>query len=139
MKKLYIVGARPDGSSKVVLDIALLNGSIDVAGFFDDDRSLWGHQIEGYPVIGKIDLLYSQDFRHSCFALAFANGFQKEKIFNTLVELGLEPINLLHPSAIIARSARLGRSIWMPAGVVVNPGATIGDGVVLNTGCTGRS
>ena len=47
MKKLYIVGARPDGSSKVVLDIALLNGSIDVAGFFDDDHLCGDIKLKG--------------------------------------------------------------------------------------------
>lgn len=136
MKRLCIVGGRPDGSSKVVLDIALLNASVEVAGFFDDDRSLWGSTIEGIQVVGGVDLLAGDGYKKSCFALAFADPIQKEKVFEKLVSWGLEPLNLIHPSAVVARNTKVGRSVWMAANVAVNSGTTIGDGVVLNTGCT---
>ena len=67
-------------------------------------------------------------------ALAF--GFVDNELRRKLIAgYGAERfVPVVHASALISASVRLGRAVQALAGVIVQPGARIGDFVVLNTG-----
>jgi sugar O-acyltransferase (sialic acid O-acetyltransferase NeuD family) len=132
-----IVGARPDGSSKVVLDIIRAAGVHDVAGFLDDDPARCGLTIEGLPVMGGSDRLPSlaaEGIDGIAFALGSNRG--RHSLLERARQSGLEPIVAIHPRAVVAPGVRVGAGVWMAAGAIVNPGSTIGEGVVVNTAAT---
>jgi len=133
---ICIIGANKKGSSKVVLDIIKQSTSIKSIEFFDDDELLKGSFIENYQVVGSTKILTGEKFSGSYFTLAFGNNLGRKDIFEKLVGYGMKPINLIHPSAVVASNVKLGSAIWIAANAVVNPGAEIGDGVVINTSAT---
>lgn len=121
--KLTIIGA--SGHGKVVADIAKLNG-YDEIEFLDDDRNL--RECGGYPVVGDSGM--AMDIDNDVF-VAIGNASIRRRITEELSGKTI-PI-LVHPSAIVAKSAKLGTGTVVMAGAVVNPDATIGRGCIINT------
>lgn len=100
-------------------------------GFADDDPSLWGQEVCGLPVIGPI--AGARDVQARCVnavggpgnfwirpAIVERSGVPRQR-FETLV----------HPSAVVSPSARIGRGSVLFAHVVVGAHATVGDHVLL--------
>ena len=88
------------------------------------------------PVLGNQD-----DFEHvyetngrPLLLLATSSNRTKEKLVERLSEYDPEYVNAIHPSAIIATSAVLGRGIIANANAVIQPYATIGDYVMIHAG-----
>ena len=123
------------GHARVVADIIRSCGSYEIAGFIDDlQPARAGETFEGAPLLGGRDALASAhqngvtnlivaigdcDARLEAARFAVANGF-------TLA-------TAIHPSAVIAASARVGNGTVVAANAVVNPGSTIGENVIVNT------
>ena len=129
---VLVLGA--GGHGKVVADVLLSQG-VAVLGFLDDDPSTWELTRLGLPVLGRIDTYAS----HNPVGLVMGIGDNRAR--RHLVErLGAQAndlwISAIHPRATIARSARLGRSLVIAAGAVINPDSVLGDHVIVNTGAT---
>jgi len=127
-----IIGA--GGHGKVVADI-LLSGGFSVAGFVDDDPISWGKTILGLPVLGA-----TEDFRRfepAGLVIAIGSNAARREIVG-LLGSGVQDMwaNAVHPRAIVASSARLGRGIVIAAGAVVNPDCELSDHCIINTGAT---
>lgn len=122
MKSLVIIGG--GGHGKVVADIAKLCGYTDIK-FLDDNDQI--NNCGGYRVVGKCSdyKLYSDE----CFFVAIGNAKSREQIQSELINV----ITLIHPSAVVANDAKVGRGTVIMAGAVVNSGSTIGDGCIINT------
>jgi UDP-N-acetylbacillosamine N-acetyltransferase len=136
-KQLVIIGARVDGSAKVLRDIIRLQGDYEVVGFLDDDSKLWTSQVDNLPVFGGLNKLEElKDQGVSYIAMAMGDNRLRETILNRALACGLTPVNAIHPRATVAENVKMGAGIWVAAGAVINPGSVIGDGVVLNTGAT---
>lgn len=129
MKKLLIIGA--GGHGKVAADIASYCGYKEIA--FLDDR-LAGKDCIGYPVIGKTE--DAKKYQGWDFFVAIGNALVREKIQEKLLEEEFTITTLIHPSAVVAKSAYIGVGTVIMAGAVVNPDVRIGDGCIINTGAT---
>lgn len=132
MSGLLIVGA--GGHAKVVADILISQG-ITVLGFLDDNLTLRDAHCLGLPILDPIDDYQS----HSPTGLVMGIGDNATR--KAVAErLGNEARPLwrtaIHPSAIVARSARIGEGTVIAAGAVINPDAVIGRHVIINTGAT---
>lgn len=129
MKTIYIVGA--GGHGRVVADIARLNGYDDIR-FLDDAVNL--DLKERYVLAGTTQLL-SQVSPGAAF-IAVGDSYVRERLFRQAEALGWQLPNLVHPKAVVADSAVLGKGIVVMAGAVVNPDAVIEDGCIINTGAS---
>ena len=135
--RAVIFGARADGSAKVLLDIIRSAGLYEVVGFLDDDPARAGARCDDLPVLGGSDRLpglRAEGIHGIAFALGSNRG--RHALLDRARSCGLEPVNAIHPRAVVAAGVRLGAGIWMAAGAIVNPGSTVGDGAVINTGAT---
>jgi len=70
--------------------------------------------------------------------LGFSIGFNFEgalrcEMHDLLVEKGLEPATLVHPSAIISKDAVVGKGSQIMAGSVIGPDARIGRQCIINS------
>jgi len=130
--RVLILGA--GGHAKVVADILEISGHV-VVGFLDDDPTLWETQRLGLPVLGSI--AQYADFASEGAIVAIGSNPTRKEICGQL-ENSAHPhwVNALHPSAILARSARLGIGVAIMPTAVVNADAVIGDHVIINTGAT---
>ena len=131
---VVIIGA--GGHGKVVCD-ALVSTGQRILGWVDDDTSLRGGGVNGFPVLGTQadipDLLKQWGKRRPAFIVAIGDNAQRGALFDQLVAGGMRPANAVHRSAVVSPSARLGRGVMILAGAVVNPDTAISDNVIVNT------
>ena len=121
------------GHGKLVAG-ALLERGERPAGFVDDDPGNAGRQVLGLPVYSRewfVDLAARQPV---AIALGVGNNWARQAIAERSAAAGMEIVTVIHPSAILAASATVGRGTAVLAGVVINPEARIGAGVILNSG-----
>ena len=123
MNRLIIIGA--SGHGKVVADIAALNGYKDIV-FLDNDPEI--KTCAGYPVLGPDTMTSELD---GDVFIAVGNAETRKKLMERDANRNF-PV-LIHPSAVIAKSAEVGAGSVAMAGAVINPGSQIGKGCIINT------
>lgn len=126
MKRLIVIGA--SGHGKVVADCGARNGYRDIV-FLDDNESL--KECGGYPVLGKISEV---DRQIGDVIVAIGNAKDRQRIQMQIDRRRLTV--LIHPKAILAADAKIGKGSVVMAGAVINPGTVIGDGCIINTACS---
>jgi sugar O-acyltransferase (sialic acid O-acetyltransferase NeuD family) len=126
MKRLLIMGA--SGLAREVYDLAMAcnkeDPDFEIKGFLSDGPS----NIEemGYPaVIGKI--LNYEVQPNDVFFCAIGKVSDRWKTIQCIVSQGGHFINLIHPSAVVSPSAKLGTGIAIKAYCVISNEVTIGD------------
>jgi sugar O-acyltransferase (sialic acid O-acetyltransferase NeuD family) len=133
---VIIVGAGGHGWVVAdILDCAAGRGlDVQVVGFVDDDKRLWGKDVGGYPVLGPSESL--RDLQHEGVVVAIGENETRKIIFERMLAAGERLVVARHPDATIARDVKVGQGTMICAGVRVNPASDIGEDVILNTGCT---
>jgi sugar O-acyltransferase (sialic acid O-acetyltransferase NeuD family) len=126
---LLVWGA--SGHGKVVADVAELCG-YTVTGFVDDDPAKAGDRFLDLPVIASSALAATD--AGAAIALGIGDNRAREAAFARAVAAGRRLPQLVHPSAVVARSARLGDAALVCAAAVVNPAAVVGTAAIVNTG-----
>jgi sugar O-acyltransferase (sialic acid O-acetyltransferase NeuD family) len=130
---LYIVGA--GGLGREVLEYArdAFRGDevIQIAGFLDDNpKALEGLEADA-RVLGPVaEAIPGPDDR---FVLAVANPRTRRALTGILAARGARFLSVIHPSAWISPTARLGEGCVVCPFAFVGAGARLGPHVVLNT------
>jgi sugar O-acyltransferase (sialic acid O-acetyltransferase NeuD family) len=122
--KIQIIGA--GGHSKVIIQTAHAAGFI-VAKIFDDNEQLHGKNLLGVPIIGKI----TQSFESPIPTIIAIGDNSVRKQLADLITLPY--ITLIHPSAIIDPTVKLGDGTVVLAGAVIQVDTVIGHHVIINT------
>ncbi len=123
------------GHARVVID-TLEKCHVRILGIVTTDAAHFGKAISGIQVLGNDSVLAR--FKTSDVRLVNAIGSVSEvairkNIYLRHIDLGYEFVNVIHPSAVVARDVLLGQGVQIMAGVVVQPGCYIGDNVLINT------
>lgn len=121
---VVVIGA--GGHAKVLISALTASGRY-VAAVVDDDDTKWGTDAQGIRV-GRIERALGG---HGIVGIG-DNVRRREKARS----LSFEWQTVVHPSAHVDPSAKLGRGTVVFAGAVVQPDAVIGDHVIVNTGAT---
>jgi sugar O-acyltransferase (sialic acid O-acetyltransferase NeuD family) len=137
VERVIIVGA--SGQARVVIDILELAGRCAIVGLVDR-RVAPGTHVGGHPVLGTdLDLArLSDETGATHYLIAVGDNHTRGLIAARIADEQprLRPATAIHPSAVIARSARIGEGSAVMAGSVINPGATVGCHCIVNTGAT---
>lgn len=123
MRRLAIIGA--SGHGRVVADIARRNDYKEIV-FLDDDDSI--HECGGYPVIGKS---FEAGMIDADVIIGIGNTVVRKQIQESTPDEKL--VTLIHPDAVVAEDAVIGKGTVVMAGAVINPGVRIGKGCIINT------
>ena len=129
---VVIIGA--GGHGKVVLDILRCAGVHTVVAFLDADPSLRGSLVGGVPVLGAINQLSRlalQGVRHA--VIAIGDNRTRRQIGQRVREQGFELADAVHPSAVVSRSAIVGRGVVIAANAVICAEARVGELAIVNT------
>lgn len=118
---------------------SLRAGGLDIAGaVLDKDSALWGQTVLGVPVLGGDELLPELIRQGAdCFIVGLgttSTGELRQRLLEQGVAAGLEPLSVVHPSAVVSPSAKLGRGCQLMPLCVINARAVLGDNVLVNTG-----
>lgn len=116
-------------------EVADLVGQIDgheLVAFVENwDRERVGRTLAGRPVIWVDELVeHSGDWRAVCAI----GSPERRKYVEHVAALGVEFATVVHPSAVVAPSARLGAGCIVSPGVVIGAHTEIGEHVILNRG-----
>ena len=131
LSKLLVVGA--GGHARSVVDIALQIGEYDLVGCIDPNPG----DVLGVPVIGNdsdLKNLFAQGVKH--IFIAIGHNYKRHVLFNQVLSLGFEPVNIVSCHAVISPWANLGKGICVMAGAVINVNTKIGDNCIINTRCS---
>lgn len=132
-KRVVIWGA--SGHARVVADIVRATGHYEIAGFIDDlspDRN--GETFEEASIIGGRESLAASRRAGVTHAIvAFGDCAARLAAARHVLAEGLALAVAVHPSAVVAASARVGAGTVIAANAVVNPGSTVGANVIVNT------
>ncbi|HEY9745443.1 MAG TPA: acetyltransferase, partial [Oculatellaceae cyanobacterium] len=79
--------------------------------------------------------LHARQIRHFYIGIGMVKAApQRWNIVNRLIQQGLEPLTLLHPSAIISPQADIEAGAFVGAGAIIQPFAKIGQAAIINSG-----
>lgn len=128
MKRLAIIGA--SGHGKVVADVARANGIADIVFYDDRWQEIGSHY--GCEVIGSVDnAIVNAATKYDAAIVAIGNAEARSVIQQQLKSIA--PV-LIHPSAVVSSTARIGQGSVVMPNAVINADAIIGDGVIINSG-----
>ncbi len=128
---LLIIGA--GGHGKVVADAALASGMWKRVAFLDDGMSP-GTKVTELEVIGGIEDMDTLGPTFSDLTIASGDHEIRMRLLTRAAERGYNLPVVVHPSAAIAPSARIGEGTVVMAQAAINADAEIGQGVIINTG-----
>lgn len=127
--KVVILGG---GGHAAVVESALSQTGCSVAAVLDDSLPT-GTKIIEAEVSGKISQL--SEFKGGSDQVHIAIGSNEARL--TLARFarkeGFQLKTIVHPTAFVDPSAKLGEGVFVAAGAFIGPRAEIGDGVIINT------
>lgn len=133
MKKIFVLGA--SGHAKVIIDIVKCasreTGEEVEIEIYDDNPSLLGETILGYPVAGRITGLADNDGQEA--VIAIGNNRIRKKIAQ---EHRFNYRSFIHPNSVVAEDVMIGEGTVIMAGAIVNSGSVIGKHCIVNTAAT---
>ncbi len=127
---IAIVGA--GGQGKVVRDLLRTGGQFRVVGFFDRNA---GQLPPGESVLGtEEDLIRGwRELGITEAVAAVGSNAIRKRIFQDLLQAGLELPALIHPRATVSPEARIGPGTVVCGHAFIGPGAAIGANCIVNT------
>jgi sugar O-acyltransferase (sialic acid O-acetyltransferase NeuD family) len=130
---VLIVGA--GGHAKVLVD-ALLACGIPIVGLIDADPAKTGSRVLGVEVIGGDTAVG----RFAPADIVLVNGVgtvastaARRGVFERFKAQGYRFATVIHPSAVVAPSARLADGVQVMAGCVIQAESAIGQNAIVNT------
>lgn len=133
--RIVVVGG--GGHAKICIDILRQMNTFSIVGIVDSGLPL-GVEVLGVPVIGidanllEFKKLGVQNAVNGVGAVT--DHSKRGKIFRHLLELGFALPNLIHPSAVVEPSAKLGNGNHVMANATVGSAAMIGNNCIINSG-----
>ncbi|WP_270606950.1 acetyltransferase [Bacillus mobilis] len=130
--KIAIIGQ--GGHSKVIQDIILSNNEYDIVGFLDDryesivivDDLYYGPISTAYDMINY--------FHQINFVIAIGNNKVRKRIVEKLGLCDDFYIVLIHKTAVVSPSVKIGKGTVVMPNVVINADTQIGNHAIINTG-----
>ncbi len=127
-----IIGA--GGHGRVVLDIYRQAHGCDPVGFLDANVALHGQRVDGVAVLGSPTQPPRRWLdRIDQAIVAIGDNPTRHMYAETLESLGLHLGNAIHPRAVVADTARLGRNVVICAAAVICAHCRIDDSCIVNT------
>lgn len=138
MKKIIIIG--DGGHAQVVIDIInemILSGEkLIIKGVTSVSRPR-GEKFMEHEILGNDDELINYKNDKDILIAIGVGGFRdnrlREKIYNTIKEIGFDFLNVIHPSAILSKTTILGKGIVIFPNVVINTNVRIGNNSIIAT------
>ncbi len=135
MEKLVMLGAT--GHLRSIGDSVIAGGEYEMTQILDDNTPV-GTDICGYKVTGTFECikkLYDMGYRYAFVSAGSIGNYDKKKMLYELVlNTGFELVNIIDPTAAVAKNAVFGKNIFVGKNAVVNSYAEIGDMACVNTG-----
>ncbi len=133
-ERIVLVGSGQHAN--VVLYNIKEQGKYEVACILDADRKKIGRNVQGIEVVDDYSDLdkIKQKYKTNKFFVGFGDMKYRKVVYNQFVENGWEAVNIIHPDAVVSKTAKIGKGVLIEAGCLITPSPVIGHNVVVNTG-----
>ncbi|OYQ43942.1 acetyltransferase [Flavobacterium aurantiibacter] len=136
--KVVIVGA---GGHAAELQDYILYGNqyntakepIEIVGFIDDNPDSYNAYSFSAPFLGAIK---THNVLDAFYVIGVANIAFRRTIISNLLSRGAQFISLIHPTAIVSPSAKIGLGCVISHNSSIGPNAVLGDFNLINSRCT---
>jgi sugar O-acyltransferase (sialic acid O-acetyltransferase NeuD family) len=138
LQKLIVIGAGPFGP-EIVWAAENTNArfpTFDILGYCDDDPAKKGRNLYGYRVLGTPEEVDQNWEIKPGFVCAIGKNLQRAKVVERVMKMGWQPLTIVDPSVVVAKTVRIGRGTYVGAGSVLSPQAQLGDHVIINHCCS---
>ena len=116
---------------ELIEDINRVRPAWNILGYLDDMKGSGGELVNGYRILGTADWLGKSDKSYN-IVLAVGNPEAKEQMLERIKMCSPRFPVLIHPSARVARNARIGEGSIIGIDCIVSVNADIGRHVFLN-------
>ena len=124
--------------ARTIWDMLVNVLGVEVVGFTDPDPALAGRPLCGVEVLGGDEIISELQVGGRIDGAVMGIGNRsmsvRGRVYRHLTEAGIRFLSVIHSTAIVSSTARLGQGVVIFAGAVVNSFARLGDNVVINTG-----
>jgi UDP-perosamine 4-acetyltransferase len=119
--------------ARVVLDLLAALGREPIGLIEAGDTAWRGRSVEGREVIGN--LLDDAEWSESgpAFTVAVGDNQRRSEAFHRCLELGCDPIALIHPTAILLGGAVVEPGAQVCASAIVGVATTVSRNAIVNT------
>ncbi|MCK4816178.1 NeuD/PglB/VioB family sugar acetyltransferase, partial [bacterium] len=131
---IIIVGAQMSGYAGEVFELLEDRDSYEVVGFIDNAPEFQNKTIQGIPVIGTTDNLELIDLPANDFHIAIGDNVTRGSIFKKLKELGKNVITLIHPQAIVSKTAVISEGCYIGPEAIINRNVQVGEVSIIDSG-----
>jgi sugar O-acyltransferase (sialic acid O-acetyltransferase NeuD family) len=128
--KLYIIGK--GGHARVVSETASLLG-FEVRYVVRDPAS--DNEVSEELILDNPSILASEEAYLICGVGSIGSTEYRKNLLQRYRLLSNSFISIVHPSAYVSRSARIGKGIFVAMGAIVGTNVVIEDHAILNSGC----
>lgn len=130
MTKLIIIGA--GGHSKVIQDIVAGNKDLKLHAILDDSiNETFKNKGVIYSNTRYLESLQEEDYN---YCLAIGSNHIRKKLYQKFRISIDKYVTLIHPSAVISKTAQIGNGTVVMPRVVINADTIIGNHSIINTG-----
>lgn len=141
IKKVVVIGASGFGRESLdVLEAMRENGAnIDVLGVVDDAPSQANSKRlkdRGIPYLGNIEEWIKTDTSDINYVLGIGNPAVRRRLTKRLEGLGIQPLTIIHPTAIVGSRFTIGSGAIICAGAVISTNVRLGKHVHINPNAT---
>lgn len=121
--KLLIVGA--GGHGQVVREVTEAIGTYEKIDFVDDNSAL---------AIGKMAELQELRKEYDAAVVGIGNNHLRRELLEKLQAYGYGIPILIHPTAYVSRSAKIGKGTVVEPKAIVNASSQVGEGCIISVG-----
>jgi sugar O-acyltransferase (sialic acid O-acetyltransferase NeuD family) len=131
-KDIAVIGY--SGHAYVAIDI-LLSASQKVTAYCDAEEKEYNPFSLQY--LGKeADARITEVLKRYDYFIAIGDNAVRSSIYKKLLPVLGNPVNAIHPTAVISPSVKMKDGIFAAANISINPFVQIGTGVICNTSCS---
>jgi sugar O-acyltransferase (sialic acid O-acetyltransferase NeuD family) len=135
MENLILIGG--GNQAHYTIDIIESLGKYNIVGIIDSIHPINSIRF-GYRVIGRQENIKTliEEYKIEGGVISIGDNWSRYKVYRDIISSNpyFKFPNIIHPSTIISKTAKLGVGIVAMAGVIINPLAIIGDFTFLATG-----
>ena len=138
MNDIIIIGAGGVGKEVIFIieQINIKTPTWNILGIVDDNESLWGTEINGYKVLGGVNIIdrFKDRAIKPYIVIAIANYKVKKAIVKKLKE-NFKFATIIHPDVFIHSSVSIGEGTVIYPAVIMTTNITVGNHVIISPKC----